>query len=303
MERSPPQPASPPQPPVPSYGGADDEISLYELWDVLVRRRVLIGITALAVLLAAVGYHLLQTPTYSMDLVLSVGERPSSAREEVTAFIERPEALESRLNEVVIPATRRAKAEGASENGGAVPFAEAEIINESAGLIRLSSTVTAADQASAQALLNAVAEGVINEHADRLGSRRETLRDQIAALQTEAERLEGGEALDQLDLSAVLGTERGAAGAAVLNLLVDAMLSDRRESERASHNLMRWELEAALAESSPTVVARPAQRGERQGPSLGLMVALGAVLGLMLGVFAAFAREFAANAAAHRSAS
>lgn len=303
MERSPPQPASPPQPPVPSYGGADDEISLYELWDVLVRRRVLIAITALAVLLAAVGYHLLQTPTYSMDLVLSVGDRPSSASDEVTAFIERPEALESRLNEVVIPVTRRAKAEGASENGGAVPFAEAELIDHRAGLVRLFTTVTAADQASAQALLNAVAEVVVNEHAHRLGSRREALRDQIAALQIEAERLEGGVALGQLDLSAVLGAERGAASAAVLNLFVDAMLSDRRESELARRNLALRELEATLAETSPTVVARPAQTGGSQGRSLGLMVALGAVLGLMLGVFAAFAREFAANAAAHRSAS
>jgi len=297
MERPPTQP----QQPLQQYVYPDDEISLYEIWDILVRRRLLIGATAIAFIIAAAAYSMLQTQTYAVDLMLSVGERPSTASDDVsTVLIEPPASLVSRLNEVIIPAVRSQQAERVSAADEALPAVQAEVSDAAAGLVRLSATTTEARVPMAQALLTRIAEQVVDAHEQQLARQTDALRDQIMVLRAEVERLARLENQIQPDISAIGGSDSGAEASAAFSLLVSAMLDNSRQSERVNYELRRWKLESALAELHPTELVREARLGGQQGQSMTLMIGLGAVLGLMLGVFGAFGREFLTNAAAHR---
>jgi uncharacterized protein involved in exopolysaccharide biosynthesis len=55
------------------YDYRDDEISLYELWNTLVKRRVLIGVVLALSVAGASVFALTRTPVYTMDAVLEVG--------------------------------------------------------------------------------------------------------------------------------------------------------------------------------------------------------------------------------------
>lgn len=297
MERPPTQP----QQPLQQYVYPDDEISLYEIWDILVRRRLLIGATAIAFIIAAAAYSMLQTQTYAVDLMLSVGLRPSTASDEAVVLIERPASLVSRLNEVIIPAVRSQQTEQVNAANESLPAVQAEVFDADAGLVRLSATTTEARVPMAQALLTRTAEQVVDAHEQQLARQTDALRDQIMVLRAEVERLARLENQIQPDISAIGGGDSGAEASAAFSLLVSAMLDNSRQSERVNYDLRRWRLESALAESRSTELVREARLGgQQQGQSMTLMIALGAVLGLMLGVFGAFGREFLTNAAAHR---
>ena len=155
----------------------DDEISLYEIWDVLRRqRRIVVAVLVLSLLVTA-GYALWRTPIYIMDAVIEIGQVPgldgASLRPIASA-----EALVGRLNEVMIP-----RVQGRSEFGDVQ--ASAEVLNTHARLVRLSTHVPAIAAATARAewfldeviaLLKAEHEGVWQQRNARLLQQIETLR-------------------------------------------------------------------------------------------------------------------------------
>ncbi len=98
-----PQPRQAQQPLAPIYDYRDDEISLYELWNILVRRRWLIGAVFVLALVGATFFAVTRTPTYMMDAVVEIGEMPSLDGGSLQS-IESPASFVSRLNEVIIPA-------------------------------------------------------------------------------------------------------------------------------------------------------------------------------------------------------
>lgn len=80
---------------------ADDEISLFDLWAVLVRRRYwLFGVAVLVVVIAA-AYALTRTPAYRFTTVIEVGARINGG--EVTP-VESPSNARTKLNAHYIPA-------------------------------------------------------------------------------------------------------------------------------------------------------------------------------------------------------
>lgn len=299
MERSPIQPQPQPQQPLQQYVYADDEISLYDIWNLLVRRRLLIGATAIGFMVAAAGYSLLQKPTYAVDLVLSVGTIPSNTTG-ATAYIEPPASLVSQFNEVIIPAERLQQAERLGATVEEIPLVEAEVLDASAGLVRLSAITVEARVPMVEELLTRIAEGIVDEHENTLIRRTDVIRDQIMLLRAEAERLTRIGNQIPPDISAIESGDSGAEASALYSLVVGAILDDNRHRALISYDRRRSELEIALAESNPTALEQEARMGEQQGQSMTLMGSLGLVLGLMLGVFGAFGREFLANAAAQR---
>lgn len=85
----------PPQQPVP-----DDEISLTDLWLVLVRRKAVFAVAMLVVLIIGFGYALFAPPKYEFTTVIAIGQRYSDGGPEQ---IESPSALQSEIENLYLP--------------------------------------------------------------------------------------------------------------------------------------------------------------------------------------------------------
>lgn len=113
---------------------ADDEISLFDLWAVLVRRRYwLFGVAVLAIALGVV-YVLTRTPVYSFTTVIEVGSRVNGG--EVTP-VESPSNARTKLNAHYIPAAIAEWTE-TNPNGNWQPSVNADV-PQNANVITLTS--------------------------------------------------------------------------------------------------------------------------------------------------------------------
>jgi len=111
------------QPP-PRRDPADDEISLYDLYWALVRRKwIIVGITAACIALGVV-YALLREPSYTYTTTLEIGRVAveDRAQDEVgfeMELIDARSAVEPLLTETIIPMVRGQILAGDDESGGA----------------------------------------------------------------------------------------------------------------------------------------------------------------------------------------
>ncbi len=290
-----------PQPLAPMHGGydyRDDEISLYDLWAILQRRRYTIGVVMLAVILATSAYALSRTPTYLLDSVLSVGTMPTVNANSVRS-IEAPSQLASRLNEVVIPALisarkleEDAKPESARQSW---PSPEATVVSDEAGLVSLSIEIPEARFQSMVALFGALNRQIITEHSRRLEWKRNQLSERIAMKKRELAQA-GDEASEIRNRILALDGDNQTVTAA-LSGLIQLVVARESNNDIAGLEAKLAQFESIQQSLESTVVARPPRLADTpEGQPLGTLLGLGAVLGLMLGIFAAFGREFVANA-------
>lgn len=84
---------------------ADDEISLFDLWEVLRRRRLTILMVFLAVVLAAGAYGFSKAPVYNFQTAIELGSYRTEAGE--TNYLEAPDSLLSRIENLFIPEADR----------------------------------------------------------------------------------------------------------------------------------------------------------------------------------------------------
>ncbi len=89
---------------------AEDEISLIDLWLVLVRRRLILGATLLACILAGLWFAFLQPPSYAFTTVIQIGRvvelrglGETVARVTPNGPLELSETVVAKLNEGYIP--------------------------------------------------------------------------------------------------------------------------------------------------------------------------------------------------------
>jgi hypothetical protein len=82
----------------------DDEISLYDIVTILIRRRWVVVGTTVAIFILACLYGLLQEPLYRYSLLIEIESIPS---EYTLRLIESSESVVERLNVVHIPAVVR----------------------------------------------------------------------------------------------------------------------------------------------------------------------------------------------------
>ena len=269
----------------PATGPADDEISLYEIWEILWRRRWLVLLGLVATLVVAGGYaatQATQTPLYRVSALIEVGQVPGS--DGALAPLEAPGTVVTRLERILIPAAvEGAGGIGAAESAGAAEAAEsveaagaagasaaslsAEVIDSNGGLIELSALVPATAIDPTRALMESVITALTDQHATRLAAREQWVQARIGEIQARA----------------------------------DAEAADSVSGVEARQSLAAMQANQALAQPTRTVRA-PAASASPEDSRLPLTFALGAVLGLMLGVFAAFIAEFLANARAYREA-
>jgi uncharacterized protein involved in exopolysaccharide biosynthesis len=296
------QPA-PGMPPAMAYDYRDDEISLYELWNVLVRRRLMIGAVFLVATIAAAAFGLSRTPAYSFDAVIEIGEMPNLSGGGLQA-VEKPSVLVTRINEVIVPAIVDRTEE---ETNAAVPRLEAEVMDGGAAFVRLSAEVNREQESAVREDFNQLIQRVIARHEAVMTQRRRALTRKLSRLEQEVQQVvqarselfSGLKGLPQLDEETATETDNLSAAAITLGGIVDLLLTRETEHEVADLEARVERINQVIEMTRPTQVLRgPALANEPEGQPTSTIVALGAVLGLMLGVFAAFGREFLANAAA-----
>ena len=273
------------------YAG-DDEISLYDLWDVLVRRLpVLIGVGAL-VTLAGLVYALTQPVEYQYRSGLDL-PRVYDPEDGLEVVVSRQSVIAT-LEDVVIPEQRQ-RLFGDEERGPRVEVLERG--GEHSLVLQSGSAPERAERMARlhEAVIEAVSERVEGAHERRLTAtvrpyenRRAMLDEQIDVLTSELaslnNRLDGADGVSSLVVAQQLGDIRREL-AELRSRRVDA--DSAIESIRATSHGTEQTFLASESEN-PT------------GPGRSLIMALTVVLGGMLGLFSAFFWEFVSNARRYR---
>ena len=269
----------------------DDEISLYELWDVLMRRLpVLLGVAVLTVVLGVV-YALMQPVEYEYR---SGVDLPRVYSEGFTEVVSQDLAI-ARLEDVLIP-QQRDQLFGDEERGPRVRVSghgsDYSLILES------TSTRDTAERVSDlhERVIVALAEWLAPRFDQSLASSLRPLHNRIAVLDEQIELLQG-------DLNTLY--ERLGEGDDIAGLIVAQQIGDiRRELSR----LRSSRTDAASSAETVEAMSRDTEQtflaGESEDPvgaGRSLIVALSVVLGGMLGLFAAFFWEFVSNARNRRA--
>jgi capsular polysaccharide biosynthesis protein len=297
--------------PTPYYDYPDDEISLYEVWNTLVRHRLLIGAVFVLAVMAASAYALTRTPTYVMEAVFEVGQMTSlnETSSDNTAGLQRieePNVLVTQLNAVIIPEVMD------TEAMQGLPAPKASVLNKEAGLVRLSNSIPAELSEKQQRSMQAVLQAIIDRHDAMIGKRK---------AEGEA-RTERALINARKELELAQGIIRSLTPA--MEMAKDAAFRDDASFDRSSQHpvsaysdLVRTihnarseifniqtaieRLESVEISVTPTRLIRASKLGPAtNGRSTTTLIGLGAVLGLMVGVFAAFGREFLIKAAEQR---
>ncbi len=253
----------------------DDEISLIELWDILVRRKKILAAVFAIVIIAALGYLMVTKPIYESRAIISVGFIPQnpvfneSENAFETKFVEKPETLMRQIKEKhnVNVETQKTEeglliltAQGFSPEEPKIKLLSA--IEET--LLRIN------------ALFDTAARDFDN-YTDFLYSQKSELEKQILEYK---EKIDSASAKNP-SLSAMLVLEKGRA-------------LEQKVSIEKQIIMMRFALSPVNTQPSK-VLKEPTISEEPVKPKKKLVLALSFVLGIFMGVFAAFFAEFLAN--------
>jgi len=264
---------------------SDDEISLVDLWIVLVEHKWLILGIALATLGAAAALGSLKTPMYESRAVIEVGRLGGSQPDQATQ-VESPAMLVERLREEY-------RVGDGSEGAVAPPFVKDVSLVKGTNTVNL--TVRDLSPEGAQRYAAEVTERILGQHdalftqafaAQR--ARLESLRDQLQAFDAQIASLT--EHIASL-------RENNPAQSAILAVEKGSLLAERPLLEQQHAQL---ELGLSGMSSQPTRLIREPTLPANgvNDDRMSLYLALGLVLGLMLGAFVAFLAEFLSRARA-----
>lgn len=289
----------------------DDEISLFDLWAVLVRRRKLLAAVFVIVLVLAVAYALLRSDVYTYSGSLAIGQVIEGSQ---LVPIEPPEAVQAKLEQVYIPAVIRERTDSAP--AGAHLNAA---VNAGTTIVTLTGEGPAERGSDYLTLIAAAAQQVIAAHQQRIASAREVADVTVRQLENTLSTYQGlvddlrEERADVKGLAAELGAllnESGNGQSEGLSQLMQKwntslrMRAQSLDEQLAELLLARAPviekltvLRSQLPAMEPTrLVAEPVRSLQPSGPGGLVIIALGAILGAMLAVFAAFGFEFVTRA-------
>lgn len=278
-------------------GGYSDEISLYDLWNVLVRRLPVFLITAALVIAGGGAYAWLLPLQYEyrsgLELPRVITGGGGGGFE---AVVERDVAL-SDLADLLIPETRRElqSATGqlppvsVEERGGDYGIALISVAEtESRDLVERYHSALADGLA---ALYKNEFDRALDRYVSRLERQKALLSEHVSVLEGHMGRL----------LDAIGGSDSGT------GLVAAQQVGDLRyRIISMRENLMDLELKIADATQrshNTEMTFHAVQSARPVGTGKSLILALSVVLGGMLGLFAAFFWEFASNARRLRAAS
>lgn len=269
--------------PVPLARGAqdlhqEDEISLIDLWRVVVRRKKLI-FTSLLVTLSLVGaWIFIAEPVYESRAVLGVGQVGQAGQ---VGQVEAPQLLVQRLKEEY-----RVK----DDSEGVQKFPMLKEVKTMEKLLPNGVEIIAQahDAHEAQKFLTDVTVKVVKHHQKLFDIGRNEQQRQLESLQQEHDRIEQALTLVEHRISLLVGSEASLAG--LLTLQKD-LLVQRLPQIAQQQTALR--LAMSELQSRPTVLLRkPTLPVDPVKPKPALYLTLAAVVGLMLGIFGAFFAEF-----------
>lgn len=278
-----------------SHPAPDDEISLYDLWDVLVRRRwIILAILAL-VTLAGGTYAWLTPHSYQYRSGIEIGHiyRGEQVSDDRYRPITAAQAAEARLNDLIVPTVRQTL----STPQTSAPRVSVQV--RSADNAVLLTTLARDDQNHiVERLHTAIAEALREHHQPIYDRELGLILDQLSV---QANVLEREIAIDRQQLNGTEAQEdTGSENVGIIALVEGQRLADLRRSlaQKQSHLArLRSNMEAVTQASRTTQLSFLASRSEEpSGAGRSLTLALSIVLGLMGGVFTAFFWEFIHNA-------
>jgi len=170
-----------------AWDAADDEISLFDLYDALMRRRwLIVGVTA-AVAALAFGYALIRPDTFRYRQVLEVGSRLSGGE---VRLIESPSSVAAKLNENYIPAEVHEWAANRSSDDtsdtGWEPDVEASVPSD-AQLVVLSAVGTPERGETITRIMERAARAMKKDHNRVIETIQEEIRSKLTDLHNQVE--------------------------------------------------------------------------------------------------------------------
>lgn len=256
-----------------------DEIDLFEIWQVMVRRRLLIFACFLACVAAGVAIAFLMKPVYQASVMLRIGQV-----EGTSGLLENAEELASRVN------TQHGTGLAMDSGESSVIAISATVQKRAPSLVQLSvqghSAKTAAD------VLTLVVNDVKQTHDGLLDSSLKPITERIAQLDQQRSTMEKLLADSRKLIDELKGRDSVQASLLVLEStsIVNAIreLDQERLSLTQKIHLPRTQSTAQLGDIA--VPANPVK------PKKLLILAMAVVAGLMGGIMLAFVAEFLANA-------
>lgn len=258
--------------------GAEDEIDLIALWEILVRRKRWIFLIFTVCLAVAGAYLLVKAPVYEAFVKVRIGQVASAGP------FEAPELISSRLmsdfGEDVADGVKRPR-----------PFLKRASVPK--GLATAVELVTEGDSpADAVELLEKIANGLMLAHQQNFALNVKYLNERIEHLDLQRKTL-----MQQLnDATALMEQvkQRDPVQASLIMLergrLTTAINALEAERPALTQKLSAPQTQATELLGSIVAPAKPA------APKKALVLALAAMLGLMGGVILAFLIEFVASA-------
>lgn len=310
----------------------DDEISLFDIWDALVRRRWLIASIFLVVTLLAAAYAFTRPDVYRYSTSVMIGHTTTESEQGAQREpIVSPAGAVAQLQSALVPRTLRNVLDIGSDElatgGVSIPNVQVES-PDGTNIVHLRMQGSESESERNIEILRTAAGYLIAEHAAALESeqvsltrRRDRLAKQQDRVQAQLEEVRGR--LDQLASSA--GAAEGPTALRIDRLeqrasaLQDRLLGLESERDRVNDNLETLSNNADLFTADITsgmvarqqsaraglaamgirptsVISAPERSLTQAGTSGSLILALGAVLGAMLSIFSAFGAEFVAAA-------
>jgi uncharacterized protein involved in exopolysaccharide biosynthesis len=263
------------------YYQPDDEISLIDLWFILVKRKVVLISSILIALLGAIIFTWMTTPVFESRVVLQVGHVGGYG------VLESPKILIQRLRE---------KYKVGDNSEGSQPLPKIQDIKLEKGLEDVI-TITAQSHTAeeAQGVLNQVAQKILDDHQkiskevltqkhtvlNTLDTQIKETKDQLSVLNS---RFNGLNDQHDLPLITALSQEK-------TNLLLTLPQLEKQRSELL--------ISISELQTVPTRLLRnPTLSISAVKPKPVLYILMTLMLGIVFGVFAAFMLEFLAKAKA-----
>ena len=257
----------------------EDEISLIDLWRVIIKRKKMIIGSLLLTLLLVGGWIAISKPVYESRAVLGIGQVGQVGQ--VAGQVEAPQLLVQRLKEEY-----RVKDE--SEGVQKLPMIKEVKTMEKSLPSGVEIIAQAYEAQEAQKFLTDVVVKVIKQHQMLFDIGRTEQQRQLESLQNEHDRIEQALALIEHRVASLVGSEASLAGLLTLQKDLWRKRMPQIEQQQTAIRLAMSELQ-----SRPTALLRqPTLPANPVKPKPALYLALATVLGLMLGVFGAFFAEF-----------
>lgn len=246
---------------------ADDEISLLELWQILMNRKWLILLCFFACIGVGAGYAFYKAPVYEASISLRIGHIQTPA-----LLLESPAELVTRLT---------------ARNGSSI---RAVISKSSSNIINI--TALAPEAAEAAAKLQFVVQDVIKSHTDvfngnikpvferlnQINNKRQALEHELSELGRLVEQLKAGEPAQ----ASLMVMQRSEITNSIQQLDAERLhLTQQLLPPQTRPTELLGEVVAPTKPSKPQKI---------------LVLALAATLGLMAGVMLAFIAEFVSKA-------